>query len=518
MPGAVGAVLAKRRKSASQEDDVQQVLDDLELAEEEARLAELAAVERQRLLHDGPSAKLVQHKYFEQFTLFVISLNALWIGVDLELNDASIWTEAHPVFAVADNFFCIFFSFEVCVRFLAFRSKLLFWKDKSFCFDSVLVFFMIIETWILAIVAAVNSGSGGGGLRQFSILRLLRLLRLTRMARLMRSLPELMTLMKGLVRALRSVGVTFLFLLGIMWVFSIIFNQQYRDAKGPLHDEFFKRVPLSMVTLFVNGTLLDEVTGVARLLLEDNALLFIAFLIFVLASSLTVLNMLIGVLTDVVSKTADEESRNSAMNEVKGVIKAVFDNSDTDGNAKISSEEFTGLLEQQDSPIRSALVELGISEDRLADVATQIFERRREEADAAEPDGACASEVVRSTSGTEGQQKKEAWSDDLRELSFLEFMEELIHLIPKGRGLSVLEVTNLRRAAARLAKDADEALGCAQRDLACLTEEFQSGRARAPEAPVPSERSSRKLSSVPTAMLLDELSSRMESRSQAVGG
>merc|ERR1719504_611801 len=97
-------------------------------------------------------------------------------------------------------------------------------KDNWFKFDFVLVSFMILETWIMPLVA-----SGGGGLSQLSILRLLRLLRLTRMARLMRSVPELLTLIKGIVAATRSVFSTMVLLILTTYVFGIIFTQAFKD-------------------------------------------------------------------------------------------------------------------------------------------------------------------------------------------------------------------------------------------------------------------------------------------------
>lgn len=66
--------------------------------------------------------------------------------------------------------------------------------DMWFRFDSILVAFMLLETWFLPVVLA---GQSGGGLSNLSVLRLLRLARLSRLVRLMRSFPELLTLIKG---------------------------------------------------------------------------------------------------------------------------------------------------------------------------------------------------------------------------------------------------------------------------------------------------------------------------------
>merc|ERR1719453_807973 len=166
-----------------------------------------------------PSARLATNGYFESLTLLVISFNGIWIGYDTDKNAAAIVNEADTLFQVMENFFCIYFTFEVVVRFMAFRKILRtskwpsrrgiaarisrfcpFLKDGWFKFDSFLVALMVFETWGITWSYDPNASGGGGGAGNLSLLRLLRL---TRMARLMRSMPELMTLIKGMANATR---------------------------------------------------------------------------------------------------------------------------------------------------------------------------------------------------------------------------------------------------------------------------------------------------------------------------
>merc|ERR550514_1045441 len=125
---------------------------------------------------------------------------------------------------------------------------------------------MVFETWVMPLML---SGDNEGGKRpNLSILRLLRLFRLTRMARLMRSVPELLTLIKGMVAATRSVFSTLVLLILLMYVFGIIFTSTYSKKEG--FEEFFGSMGTSMLVLFVQGTLLDDVTALMRVILEDN--------------------------------------------------------------------------------------------------------------------------------------------------------------------------------------------------------------------------------------------------------
>eukprot|EP00971_Amphidinium_carterae_P236813 4700043-Amphidinium_carterae.1 len=140
-------------------------------------------------------------------TLAVIVLNAIWMGVDADLNDAEILLDAAPVFIVAENLFCMYFTVEVVIRFYAFEHKRACLRDSWFLFDTALVILMVFETWVMTgLMLALHVRSGEGIFSNTAVLRsfkLLRLTRLTRMARLLRSMPEMLIIIKGIVSAIR---------------------------------------------------------------------------------------------------------------------------------------------------------------------------------------------------------------------------------------------------------------------------------------------------------------------------
>merc|ERR1719478_1662254 len=135
-----------------------------------------------------------------------------------------------------------------------------------------------------------GGSEGAGPPSNLSILRLLRLFRLTRMARLMRSVPELLTLIKGMAAATRSVFSTLVLLILLMYVFGIIFTSTFKGSE--CCDEFFGSMGTSMLILFVQGTLLDDVTATMRVMLEDSQVMVWIFILYILMASFTVLNML----------------------------------------------------------------------------------------------------------------------------------------------------------------------------------------------------------------------------------
>lgn len=156
--------------------------------------------------------KIAKNQVFENTTLAVITLNAVYIAIDTDWNKAEpltptetfSLTESGPFFQMMEHLFCIYFFGEWIVRFMSFKKKLNGLKDGWFVFDSLLVFMMVMETWVITIIMAIIGGESPMG--GTSILRLFRLLRLSRLTRMLRSLPELLILIKGMATAMKSVS------------------------------------------------------------------------------------------------------------------------------------------------------------------------------------------------------------------------------------------------------------------------------------------------------------------------
>lgn len=321
---------------------------------------------------------IARHKWFEMGTLAVIGFNALWISIDTDHNNAQMLLSAQPIFQIAEHFFCTYFSFEWFCRYMSFKRKRDGLKDAWFVFDSIMVFMMFMETWLMSIILlATGASSGGGGMGNASILRLARLLRLSRMmrmARLLRAMPELLILIKGMVAAMRSVFFTLALLAILVYVFGIMFTQLTVDAETHVHEVYFKTVPLSMHTLLLDGALMDGVGQVVRDLGEESLVFAGVFYIFVLLAALTMMNMLIGVLCEVVSAVASTEKEELTVNYVKEKLQEVILTSglDEDGDGLISKSEFAKIIEIPEAC--NTLTEVGIDVVGLVDLSDFIFE------------------------------------------------------------------------------------------------------------------------------------------------
>uniref|UniRef100_A0A7S2VL55 EF-hand domain-containing protein n=1 Tax=Zooxanthella nutricula TaxID=1333877 RepID=A0A7S2VL55_9DINO len=320
---------------------------------------------------------IARHSHFEKLTLGVIAFNALWISIDTDLNFADLLIEANPEFQIAEHAFCIYFCFEWYVRFKSFKVKRNGLKDGWFVFDSCLVGMMFGETWVMNAVMILAGGASAGGLGDASILRMARLLRLSRMARmarLFRAMPELLILIKGMVAAMRSVIFTLSLLAIVMYVFGIAFTQLVGDSvKDPEGNALFATVHQSMHTLLLDGTLMDGTGTVVQVLAEQSPVYVIMFYLFILLAALTVMNMLIGVLCEVVSAVAATEKETLMVAFVKGKVKQVMEEGglDSDGDGTISKEEFSKILEYPDAC--RALEEVGVDVYNLVDNVDFIF-------------------------------------------------------------------------------------------------------------------------------------------------
>ena len=113
------------------------------------KLAEKAYDVTDFYVESGPVVRLCTSSKFENTTFGVIGINALYMGIDSDNNTADMIDTAHITFQLCESLFCIYFTFELTVRFMSFKLKRNCFRDGWFSFDFILVSLMISETWIL---------------------------------------------------------------------------------------------------------------------------------------------------------------------------------------------------------------------------------------------------------------------------------------------------------------------------------------------------------------------------------
>jgi len=324
------------------------------------------------------AGRIARHPYFEYITLGVIVYNALYLGYDCDYN--ARWGKPDDLYAsslwgfiLMDHFFCLFFTVELVIRFLAYKSKLYSCKDLAFLFDLALVALMILETWVLPFVGSIPA------LKQVSILRLLRLARLLRMGKIMRYLPEMQLIVKGMLAAVRSVGCAAILMLLCLYVFSIIFTTEYHQGLKADDDEdltgaefLFGSMGKSMRHLLIMGTIMDDITACTNTIRSTDSLpMLIAFFVLIILSAFTLFNMLVGILCEVVVNTGERERSKREQSRINEVLLGFFRAMDMDGNGFISREEFLSM--QGEDKIMDALNKLDIDDSNFVKYAELLF-------------------------------------------------------------------------------------------------------------------------------------------------
>jgi len=330
--------------------------------------------------------KIAKDSKFENLTLGIICVNALWISIDTDSNTADTILDAKPVFVAADVLFFAYFSIELFIRFMAFKKKCSCTKDGWFVFDSTLVFLYAFDPFTVGLMAYA---SGGGGLDlPTAVLRLFRLARLSRLVRMLRSLPELMIMIKGMVSAAASVGYTLGLLMLITYIFAIALRNLVPKAEDyvepdmeqiiyqnpdrmPIETEFFSSVPEAMHNLIIYAVFLDYLSLFIINVKEQSTPCFIICWMFIALASMTVMNMLIGVLCEVISAVAVEEKESMMVDKVNEKFGEIVQELDKNNDGDLSYEEFTQLLDYPQA--LAALESVNVDPESMIDLAEDFF-------------------------------------------------------------------------------------------------------------------------------------------------
>jgi len=318
---------------------------------------------------EGVFQYIARHQCFEFLQLFVISVNSIWIAVDVDVNGSKSLFQCHPAFIGAEFAFFSFFSIEWIVRFGAFRIKHNCLRDAWFVFDSMLLALMCLDVVIMPFTA----GSGSGKASDTSVLKLLRITRLARMGRmahLLKAMPELTILLKAIGIAARSVFYTLILLTIVIYIFSVAFR--HLTDGSSIGDKYFPTVPFGMKALLLYGILPDQ-GEIADELGAEDAFYLVTFLIFILMGSLTVMNMLVGVLVEVVSVVSHLEKEQLKVTTVKSKL---FDMLNTSGLAAdedmvITRPDFESLLVNPNAA--KVIHEVGVDPVALVEFTDHIF-------------------------------------------------------------------------------------------------------------------------------------------------
>lgn len=226
---------------------------------------------------------LRNNNYFEFFVVFVIILSAVAVG--FRTYEESLNPEIFLYLSYLDYFITFVFLIEIVIRMFAERSIIDFFKSGWNIFDFIIVTVSLIP------IESLNS------------ILLARLVRVFRLLRLVSFIPQFRILIESFLKAIPRVGYILLFMFVEFYIFAAIGSILFSEI-SPLH---WGNVGLAMLTLFQTATL-EGWPDLMYQSLEVQRFSWIFFVIFIILNSLVFMNMIIGVIIDVIVKANENDA------------------------------------------------------------------------------------------------------------------------------------------------------------------------------------------------------------------
>ncbi|HVL55655.1 MAG TPA: ion transporter [Burkholderiaceae bacterium] len=213
----------------------------------------------------------------------LILANAAILGLETSPAVMARWGET---LLVLDQAILTIFVVEIALRIVAHGPR--FFRDPWSLFDFAVV--------AIALVPAAGP---------FSVLRALRVLRVLR---LMTMLPSMRRVVAGLLSAVPGLISVFGVLLIIFYVGAVISTKLF----GEQFPQWFGHLGASAYTLFQVMTLESWSMGIVRPVMEEFPYAWMFFIVFILVSTFTMLNLFIAVIVNAIQSEATRDAIGAA--------------------------------------------------------------------------------------------------------------------------------------------------------------------------------------------------------------
>jgi len=305
------------------------------------------------------AANIVNKNSFDYVIAGLILANGIMIGIQTDYLARENMEDPPSIFHAVEIFFCIVFTGELALRLFAFQCKF-FTMSWWNLFDFTIVSLQLLEIFMSLVAAGVGFS--------FNILRIRRLARVARLARALRLIGELRTIVSSIAGSVKPLFWTALLLFIIAYVFGVAVTQLVHMKTQTMREQG-EPLPDNMDLYWGNlgraiFTLIQSITGgvdwgrVCQPLLESMGVeVVILITVYVLFSSLAMLNVVTGVFIDAVmenSKRAKEQCTFSA-------VHALMAELDINQDGVLSWEEFEAQLNKKEMKDFFRIVDVDIS-------------------------------------------------------------------------------------------------------------------------------------------------------------
>ena len=249
--------------------------------------------------------KIRSNKTFELFVVSVIIISALLVGVKTYEGIPS-WSI--DLIIILDWVITLIFLIEISIRFLAEKHKWNFFKSGWNIFDTTIV--------VVSLIPADDS--------ELAILG--RLIRIFRVLRMISIIPELRMLLNSLLKALPRLGYVMLLMFIIFYIYAAVGATFFAG----INEDLWGDIAVSLLTLFRVMTF-EDWTDVMYETMAFYPLSWVYYLSFIFFTAFAFLNMVIGIVVNVLEEEHREQSREegeptlkelqSEIRELKAMIK-----------------------------------------------------------------------------------------------------------------------------------------------------------------------------------------------------
>ncbi|UTV99315.1 ion transporter [Marinomonas rhizomae] len=232
--------------------------------------------------------RIERSPWFQGFIIGIIVVAALTVGA----KTYSLPYGIDKAINFLDNFITVFFLVELSLRFIACDDKRRFFKDPWNIFDTVIVVGSLMP------------------ISETEMILVARLLRVFRVLRLVSIIPDLRFLINALLKAIPKMGYIALLMFIIFYIFAAVGSIFFHQVNETLWGD----IAISMLTLFRVATF-EDWTDVMYETMEVYPFSWVFYIIFIFLTAFVFLNMMVGVMLDVMTReTAEEEHENQESN------------------------------------------------------------------------------------------------------------------------------------------------------------------------------------------------------------
>lgn len=313
---------------------------------------QLALLEQQITEPSVPSLPWVKRAKADTIFGIIILMNAMFIGIDLEVTDPNasgvnwgLWT--------CETLFLIVFLLELFLRARAEMPKpMRFFMSGWGAFDTTVTVLGCVDTWIFTPMA----GSGENPLASFTVLRVFRLLRLVRLVRVLRAFSQLVVLIQTLADSIKAVAWMSLLLGMVLYTGSVVcvllLGQPYGESDEDV-DYFFGTLPRALFAHFCIVTV-EGWPDIASASMKYSSGWSLYWIFMIVLTNFCLVNLMVGVIVERIMNNAKAQETHLSsfmadLEQFRSTLRTLFEAADVDRSGDITRDEIRQLLSKNET-------------------------------------------------------------------------------------------------------------------------------------------------------------------------